>query len=533
MAIVKHTTSKNMSYGDVLDYFTYKHKEDSARGLYEPILDSDGLMQPREDCAIACLNPQGLEADPGNWWYACMQTNLAFGKNQEKKDRKQHQYIISHPEEDRPKLTMEDLLEEGKAFVRENLPGYDALIAVHRDTDNDHVHICVNSVRAIEREPQPWMMKNEDGSIRISETCAGGKHQDNPEFRKHYNDWLLEYTRERGLAQKDNNAIAEVHKQERYAQRNQELADSIRQAARESCTLPALIERLQREKIFLLKKGHYYCVLGPKNRNAVRLETLGIEPQELPLLQKELTENAAETQSKEFMIEKRKYIEWVQHRREQNNRRAEDALADAAHLITLAAGRKATKEEFRDLSDLLKQAIYVQRDLHTELDKVDRLMERWLRFQEPQQDPAQHRQDERFIRWCGCDSLSPQEFSGLSGSRDAISLQLKHMESIEQALRRTASLWRGSTAGFSLDPDPIVRRDQLSQKLSVIRQNRKKLEKIAFRCEEAARRRIYKDDYLKKAAYFRELWYQKLKQEDALKAQLKIAKKDARLVRDR
>ena len=53
MAIIKHVTSKNMSYSDVLDYFTYKHREDPERGSYEPILDEYGLLQERENCAIA------------------------------------------------------------------------------------------------------------------------------------------------------------------------------------------------------------------------------------------------------------------------------------------------------------------------------------------------------------------------------------------------------------------------------------------------------------------------------------------------
>lgn len=135
MAIIKHVTSKNMSYNDVLDYFTYKHREDPERGSYEPILDEYGLLQERESCAIVCLDPYGRDADPRKWSLNCLKTNGRFGKNREKTDRKQHQYILSHPEEDRPKMTMEDLLEEGKAFARENLQGYDVLIAVHRDTE--------------------------------------------------------------------------------------------------------------------------------------------------------------------------------------------------------------------------------------------------------------------------------------------------------------------------------------------------------------------------------------------------------------
>ena len=151
------------------------------------------------------------------------------------------------------------------------------------------------------------MMKNDDGSIRKSEICAGGKHQDNPEFRKHYNDWLLRYTREHGLVEKDNNAIAEQHKQERYGQRNQELAEAIREAAKTAPSYPSLVQELEQEKIFLLRKGKDFCVLGPKNRNAVRLETLGIQAEEIPVLKQELEQQAPQPQAqpKEFLIEKR------------------------------------------------------------------------------------------------------------------------------------------------------------------------------------------------------------------------------------
>ena len=56
MAILKHTSSKNASYGDALEYLKYKHHEDSKTGLYEPILDEYGLLQERENYAICSLN---------------------------------------------------------------------------------------------------------------------------------------------------------------------------------------------------------------------------------------------------------------------------------------------------------------------------------------------------------------------------------------------------------------------------------------------------------------------------------------------
>ena len=219
MAILKHTSSKNAAYSDALDYLKYRHREDSKTGLYEPILDEYGLLQERENYAICALDGHGKEMDPETWAGACMETNIRFGKNNTKAERKQHIYIISHPEADAPLLTKEALLEEGKAFVRENLSGYDALIAVHMDTDNPHIHVAINSVRSVAREERLWMIHDEGSQVLRCEVCAGGKHQDNPTFRHHCQDWLLAYTRSHGLAQEDNNRVEEQRKQQRKESR--------------------------------------------------------------------------------------------------------------------------------------------------------------------------------------------------------------------------------------------------------------------------------------------------------------------------
>lgn len=76
MAIVKHRSSKNARYEDVLEYYTCKHREDSRTGHYEPILDEYGLMQPRDNCAILYLTANGTEAAPEHWASACRRTSL-------------------------------------------------------------------------------------------------------------------------------------------------------------------------------------------------------------------------------------------------------------------------------------------------------------------------------------------------------------------------------------------------------------------------------------------------------------------------
>lgn len=59
MAIVKHNSSKNARYEDVLEYYTCRHREDSRTGHYEPILDEYGLMQTRSNCAALYLTADG------------------------------------------------------------------------------------------------------------------------------------------------------------------------------------------------------------------------------------------------------------------------------------------------------------------------------------------------------------------------------------------------------------------------------------------------------------------------------------------
>ena len=172
MAIVKHSSSKNARYEDVLEYYTCRHREDSRTGYYAPILDKYGLMQPRSDCAVLYLTADGTAAAPERWASACRRTNLCYSKNNKPGDRKSHEYILSHPAAGRDKLSMDDL---------------------HRDTDNDHIHISINSVRAKARAEQAWMMRDSEGTVLPCEIKAGGKHQDSAELRKAINAWLRDY----------------------------------------------------------------------------------------------------------------------------------------------------------------------------------------------------------------------------------------------------------------------------------------------------------------------------------------------------
>lgn len=284
MAIIKHKTSRNARYDDVLEYYSFKHSEDAGTGHYEPILDAYGLMQPRENYAVIYVASDGKERDPYLWAGSCQKTNYLYGKNKSQNDRKSHEYIISHPESDREKMTMDDLLDEGKAFAREFLAGYDVLIAVHRDTDNDHIHISIGSVRPQAREKQEWMSCDTGGNVLACELAAGGKHQDTPKLRAAMCNWLLEYTRRYGLEAKDNNAIAEKRRHERYGSKNKEMREALLYAAGLSHDMSELSFILEKEYGMLLKvscTGQTISVLYPGNKKFVRLRTLGLDVADL------------------------------------------------------------------------------------------------------------------------------------------------------------------------------------------------------------------------------------------------------------
>lgn len=281
MALIKHRTSKNARYTDVLDYYSYKHEESQKTGHYEPQLDENGLMQERDNYSVAYVNAHGREEEPEKWAAACMKTNLQHRKNLAEGDRKSHEYILSHPTEDREKMTMEDLMEEGKQFVRENFPGYDCLIAVHRDTDNDHIHVSLNSVRALQREEQPWMMKK-NGQTLASEMAAGGKHQNSPQLQRHLNDWLLEYSRKKGWIREDNNAKADMNRAARHGDKNEQMKNALFTEAENCRNMKELQSRLKEKYNMELKiRGKTLSIQHPDSKKAVRLKKLGIETVDL------------------------------------------------------------------------------------------------------------------------------------------------------------------------------------------------------------------------------------------------------------
>lgn len=166
-----------------------------------------------------------------------------------------------------------DISEEANGLLEK----YDCLIAVHRDTDNDHIHISLNSVRAGARAEREWMMRDGEGNVLPCEIKAGGKHQDSAELRRAMNDWLRDYTRTHGWEVKDNNAIAAKRRQERYEKRNEYLRHVLASVASQCRSTKELTRRLRAYGITLKRRGSTVSVLPPGGRRAVRLRTLGLE----------------------------------------------------------------------------------------------------------------------------------------------------------------------------------------------------------------------------------------------------------------
>ena len=535
------SSSKNSCYGDAQQYLQYKHKEDLAHNRYKPERDEYGLLQERSNYGLCYLNGYGQEKDPDDWAGNCMDTNLKYGKNQSRNDRKQMIFVISHPESDTPLLTKEALLEEGKAFVRDNLQGYDALIAVHMDTDNYHIHISCNSVRAVDRPEQPWMMKDRYGCVLHSETAAGCKHQNNPEFRRHCQDWLLDYTRSHGLAVEDNNRVEDQRKLVRYAAKHEKLRQTILDTAAKSHSMEELRTNLYRDHEITLKcRGSTYSVQPPEAKKAIRLDTIDLSTQKLlEALHLSIVERQASLAAQRRELEKKKYIQWIQERRQKNERKAEDTIADAAYIIAgkvQEAGGYYRREDFQELHDLVKQLTYLERDQQTELDKIDRLLDRWKLYADPSTPLEERNSHYSYISWCGCNPKSHAEMQDLQRDHDVVSLRIKEAVAVREALLDCADQWKDHNAEsrfYYHETWTLRRQDQLKHQIKAVKANRRKLGDIAYNCQKAADRRIYKDEYLQKAVHFRSLWHDKLLEEKALKQELREVKREVKAIRRR
>ena len=499
MAILKHKVSKNLRYADVLDYYTYQHDESQATGHYEPILDENGLMMEREHYSVCYITAQGEEAEPELWAAACMRTNLLHRKNMDEGDVKNHEYIIAHPKEDMAFMTDADLMDEGRAFVQKYLQGYDALLAVH----DNHIHITVNSVRALDRGPEAWMKRDKFGEILPCEMAAGGKHQNSAALQHDMHDWLLDYTREHGFVAKDNNAIAAQRRAERHGSKNDQMKAALLDCAGRSRNMKELQQLMKADYDMDLKAsetGKTISVLYPGSEKYVRLRTLGLEVTDLTrrFAGSEYTftpEAEQEQRQKEFeAAEQKKSIDWIRERRERNNDRAERMAARADEILAQdlrAKGERYDKSEFQDLRYLIRETAFVSANLQTELDKLDKLLDRWQQYEDPSITGKEHWSHGAYVRFCGCDPDSAEELADLRAEREIIEAQKAHADAMNEALQAEAVLWRGRN-NLTYTENNLAwakqREKQLKMQLKRVKASRKKLWEIAYNCEKAAKR---------------------------------------------
>lgn len=527
---------QNANYAAALDYLTmqYRRTQKGKDCYYAPILDEDGIQHERMAYALTYITADGREDSPERWESACLETNIRFRKNQGSGDRKQHEYIISHPVGDRARLTMDDLLNEGRRFARKFLRGYDVLIAVHRDTDHDHIHIIINSVRAKAREQETWMMRDETGAVLNCEMAAGCKHQDSALLRREMNKWLLQDTWGHGLAQEDNNAKADARKEQRHKSKNDQMRSALLDAAARCKSMQEIRKILADEyKMTLKVRGNTISIQHPDAQKAVRLRTLGLEPAMLTrLMWGEPSQEELERQrwSEIEQKERKKYIDWIRERRQKNNEKAEEAIARAELLVAQelrSRGEKYSRTEFRDLNYLIRQTAYISSNLQTEADKLDNVLGRWERYRDTSLPQPERMREGGYIRWCGCDPENALDLEDLQLERKQVLQQKEQIEAVQEALVATGTMWKGQN-DLAYAADNLAwaaqRKRQLKQQIRDIKASRRELGIMAYNCEQAARRHGEGTPVWEKANRLRGIWYDKGIKQFQLEKKLKDVK---------
>lgn len=211
MAILKHISNKSSNYQAAVDYLIFQHNEFTQK----PILDENGQPMLREEYLL-----DGLMCNPIDFAMACQDTNKRFGKNQKKSEIKSHHYILSFDPRDKEEngLTAQTAQRMGMEFASKNFPGHQALVCTHTDghngSGNIHVHIVINSVRAVDVERQDFME-------RLCDSKAGNKHHLTNDYLRHLKQQVMTMCQNRQLYQVDllNPAMDRVTEQEYWAER--------------------------------------------------------------------------------------------------------------------------------------------------------------------------------------------------------------------------------------------------------------------------------------------------------------------------
>lgn len=303
--------------------------------------------------------------------------------------------------------------------------------------------------------------------------------------------------------QKDNNAIAAVHRAERHGTKNDHMRAALLEAAGRSQNMADLQRIMKADYDMDLKAsetGKTISIRYPGNEKYVRLRTLELKPADLTrrfIGTEYIFTKEAEDQQIQKEIEareKKKYIEWIRTVRDRNNEKAELAAARAEEILAKqirSSFIKYFKEEFQDIRYLIRQTAYVSANLQTELEKVDRLLGRWDQYQDASLSSQERRQHGSYIRWCGCDPDCAEELADLRAEREVILAQKEHADAMYEALTAEAERWRGHNDLIYSENDlawAMQREKQLKHQLKHIKASRKKLGEIVRNCERAAKR---------------------------------------------
>ena len=213
MAILKHLNVHNANYHDAVTYLLFQHDEHAR-----PVRNERGKMVLRENVLIDAINTDV-------WSYAldCNETNQLWKKNRSAREVKSHHFLLSFSKEDADQngLTLELAQQMGMDFARKHFGGHQCIVATHDDgsqhSGNIHVHVCFNSVRAIEMSPPEYSDLERDYK-------AGFKFQCSDQCMDYLKRDLETMCRERGLSQipLTKSAAKKVTNEEYWAQKRGE-----------------------------------------------------------------------------------------------------------------------------------------------------------------------------------------------------------------------------------------------------------------------------------------------------------------------
>lgn len=281
----KHLTYATAYLRRAYMYLAHVHsvRMEGDRRYYDLVMDSDGIPLLRTQCELAYVDATGELCDAYLWSSDCVTELMRYGGDQ---DVITHTYIISWPPYDWAKVSLDDLIEIGVRIAREFFSGHHVLIAAHMDREHPHIHVCVQALRAADRDPQPWMLTGVDGEVLPCEVRAGGKHHHTPAFENALCDYELELSRAYGLDDTDFRRIEDRRRKEQVEERKKKLRDALHRINAEyRCgmdmgKLAYLLELYCGARI-VARKDHTLRIGYGRNGKTYPLEAWGLTPADI------------------------------------------------------------------------------------------------------------------------------------------------------------------------------------------------------------------------------------------------------------